>query len=247
MADIIEAAKYSDTEIAQMFSDYVTRMEDMERHTGAAVKEADAFDTYCESEFPRNVRAQNNLYERMMNTAVEYEEGGFISGFKTAMALLSGQEELLPSPTQISKSAVENSQPVAVNASQNGNKAKDTPEGFRKNPPPEANFIEDNDHITSVQISEMFGTSNLKVVRRIEKQILPYYDDNVKSHFIRVEGYNIQHKKCTFYRLDSTACLLYMKEMEPKKSKFVNIAGGYAKMQELMEKMFPAEKLALPA
>ena len=60
--DGLMAKKLSDTEIAQMFADYVTRMEDRERHTGAAVKEADAFDTFLESEFPRNIRLQTNLY-----------------------------------------------------------------------------------------------------------------------------------------------------------------------------------------
>ena len=68
------ANRYSDTEIAQMFSDYVTRMEDRPRHTGAAIKEADAFNLFCESEFPMNVRLQTQLFERMMNTAIEYEE-----------------------------------------------------------------------------------------------------------------------------------------------------------------------------
>jgi len=94
--------KYSDTEIAQMFSDYVTRMQDKPRHTGAALKESDAFDTFCESEFPRNRRLQVNLFERMMNCAVEYEESGFIAGFKTAMALKSGQEEVFSEPSNIS-------------------------------------------------------------------------------------------------------------------------------------------------
>lgn len=244
-AEKIDITKLNDTEIAQMFSDYVGRMEDRERHTEAACKEVDAFDLCCASEFPNNVRVQNLMYDKMMNTAIEFEESGFIAGFKTAMALLSGQEEFLPAPTNIPLPEPKKSQQEAVNAPQK--EVKTSMDDFLKNPPPEANFIEDKEHITSVQIADMFGTTNLKVVRRIENQILPYYSDEIKSHFTRVEGYNIQHKKCTFYRLDSTACLLYMKEMEPKKSKFVSIAGGYAKMQELMEKMFPAEKLALPA
>ncbi len=96
MGKIWTADRYSDTEIAQMFSDYVTRMEDRPRHTGAALKEADAFETYCESEFPRNVRLQVQLFNRMMDTAVEYEESGFIAGFKTAMALMSGDDGFLP-------------------------------------------------------------------------------------------------------------------------------------------------------
>lgn len=256
---------YSDTEIAQMFSDYVARMQDKPRHTKAAIKEADAFDTFCGSEFPRNVRLQNGLFERMMNAAVEYEESGFIAGFKTAMALLSGNDGLLPVPsgcrenagkdqeqalppsTYISITEPETRQHEATNDSKEGDKADNTPVGFRKNPPDDANFKEDSDHINTVQIAEMFGTTNFKVVRRIEKLILPYLDERTKAHFIRVEGFNIQHKKCTFYKMDSTACQLYLKELEAKKGTYVNIAGGYAKLKELMERMFPAEKLALPA
>lgn len=262
--------RYSDSEISQMFSDYVTRMEDKPRHTKAAIKEVDAFDTYCESEFPRNVRVQNGLYERMMNAAVEYEESGFIAGFKTAMALMSGNDELLPTPvephgeaekaqeqtisSQInnSSSKEEKSQHEAVTASKTAGTAAQEPTAdesasFRKNPPNVANFAEDNDHVNTVQIAEMFGTTNFKVVRRIETKILPFCDEKIKEHFIRVEGYNIQHKRCTFYRLDSVACRLYLDELEPKKRTYINIAGGVAKMQELMQKLFPTERLALPA
>ena len=88
----IDIDKLSDAEIAQLFSDYVTRMEDMERHTKAACKEVDAFDLCCVSEFPRNIRLQNLMYDKMMNCAVEFEESGFIAGFRTAVALLNGQE-----------------------------------------------------------------------------------------------------------------------------------------------------------
>ena len=226
--DGLMAKKLSDTEIAQMFADYVTRMKDRERHTGAAVKEADAFDTFLESEFPRNIRLQTNLYNRMMNTAVEYEESGFIAGFKTAMALLSGQEELLPAPTQITTPKAETSKPIYA-------------------PAINSNFIEEDGVINTKQIADMFETTNFKVVRRIEKQILPYLDEGTRKYFVKVEGHNIQHKPTVFYKLNKTACSLYLKEMEPKRKNFVNIAGGYAKLQELMRKVFPTEKVPLPA
>ena len=50
---------FSDTELAQMFSDYVNRMQGEERHTAAACKEVDAFDTCCQSEFPNNAKLQS--------------------------------------------------------------------------------------------------------------------------------------------------------------------------------------------
>lgn len=222
----IDTSKLSNTEIAQMFSDYVNRMQDTERHTEAACKEADAFDLCCSSEFPNNVRLQNLMWEKMMNVAVEFEESGFIAGFKTAMAFLSGQEEYLFQPTQISTLEEEKSLHKAVNEPQEEVIMVDT-----------AN----KDCITTKQIAEMFETTNFKVVRRIEKQILPHLDAESKKYFDKVVGKNIQHKPITFYRLNKAACQLYLKEIEPKRKNFINIAGGYAKLQELMEMVFPAE------
>ena len=89
MAAMMDYTRLSDAEIAQMFSDYVGRMQDKERHTRSACKEVDNFDTCCASEFPNNVRLQNLMYEKMMDAAVEFEESGFIAGFKTAVAIIS--------------------------------------------------------------------------------------------------------------------------------------------------------------
>ena len=239
-------SKMSDTEIAQMFSDYVARMQDKERHTRAACKEADAFDTCCASEFPNNVRLQNLMYNRMMDVAVEFEESGFIAGFKTAAALLFGQEQDFDQSTQISTPKRKQRQHKAVNDSQKENMAEDPAIKFKKDPSQRATFAEDSDYINTVQIAKMFSTSNAKVVNRIEQNIIPYYSEDIGKHFLKVDGYNIQHKKVVFYKLDATGCMLYMKAMETSK-KFVNVAGGCAKMQELMEKMFPAEKLMRPA
>lgn len=55
------------------------------------------------------------MYDKMMDVAIEFEESGFIAGFKTAMALLSGQEELLPVPTNIPSPEPAKSQQEAVN------------------------------------------------------------------------------------------------------------------------------------
>lgn len=227
--DGLMAKKLSDTEIAQMFADYVTRMEDRERHTGAAVKEADAFDTFLESEFPRNIRLQTNLYDRMMNTAVEYEESGFIAGFKTAMALLSGQEELLPAPTQITTPKAETSQQEAVT------KTKEEPMAME-------NFI------TTIQIAELFGQRNDKVCARIEKRILPFLDNTSKAMFEKKCGRTkAYYKPAEYYKMNQAACKMYLDVVEPGKAKFINIAGGYAKLQELMQNVFPAEEVPFPA
>ena len=77
-----------DAAIAELFCEYVKSMEDKPRHTTAAETEADMYDRFCVGAFPDNVKLQSELYDKMMNVAVEFEESGFIAGFKTAMKLL---------------------------------------------------------------------------------------------------------------------------------------------------------------
>ena len=93
----------------------------------------------------------------------------------------------------------------------------------------------------------MFETTNFKVVKRIENQIFPYLDEESKKYFQKVDGVNVQHKPVTFYKMNKAACQIYLKALETKKKNFINIAGGYAKLQELMEKVFPAEKIMILA
>lgn len=99
--------------------------------------------------------------------------------------------------------------------------------------------------ITTKQIAELFSTSNFKVVRRIDERIMPYLDSETRKNFQLVRGFNSQHKKTTFYRLNRTACELYLEEIS-KYKKLVNIAGGCGAMQELVAKVFPADARSLP-
>lgn len=224
------AKDVTDDMISEMFRNYVASTEDKERHTEMACKEVDAYDRFCEEVFPGNARMQSESYDKMMNAAVEFEESGFIAGARWMLMLIQGKElHIEPLPT-IPPLDAEQSQQEAVNASKEDAMLVDT-----------AN----TDCITTKQIAEMFETTNFKVVRRIEKQILPYLDTESKKYFDKVEGRNVQHKPITFYRLNKAACQLYLKEIEPKRKNFINIAGGYAKLQELMELVFPAEVRAV--
>lgn len=226
MADMTELKLLDNAAIARLFCDYVTKMEDKPRHTVKADLEVGIFDQFCAGAFPHNTRLQNGLYDKMMNVAVEYEESGFVAGFRYAVALLSSQEQTLSEAEQIPTHEAEQTVQEAVKGSQN-----------------ELQMIDSigNDCITTKQIAEMFETTNFKVVSRIEQQILPYLDQESKKFFCKVEGVNVQHKPVTFYKLNRAACQLYLKAMEPKRKKFINIAGGYAKLQELMETVFPSD------
>lgn len=220
-----------DAIIAKMFSDYVMSMEDMPRHTEQANAEVDAYDQFCIRAVGQDVERYNEMYDKMMNVAIEFEESGFIAGFKYAMML--------------QKDHIEENDIEILNTSSNS--MESAQEAITK-PKEYAKIGEFNENcITTKQIAEMFETTNFKVVRRIERQIFPFLDQETQSFFTMVEAYNVQHKPLKMYKLNKSACNLYLKEMESKKKNYINIAGGYAKLQELMEKVFPTESIMVTA
>ena len=84
---------FTEDMIQGMFRDYVDSMVDKERHTKVACEEVANFDTYCRETFPSNITMQRELYDRMMDVAVEFEESGFIAGFKWALSLAKGTDQ----------------------------------------------------------------------------------------------------------------------------------------------------------
>lgn len=74
--------------ISKMFCRYIEEMEDKERHTDAACQAVDAFTLCCEELFPGNSTIQSIMYDKMMDCAVEFEESGFIAGFKSAISVM---------------------------------------------------------------------------------------------------------------------------------------------------------------
>jgi len=56
--------------------------------------------------------------------------------------------------------------------------------------------------ITSKQIAEMFESTNAKVVRRIDRMIVPMIDSDSRNGFEKYNGVNVQNKPITFYRLN---------------------------------------------
>lgn len=217
--------------IAKMFSEYVTSMEDKPRHTEQANAEVDAYDQFCIKKVGGDTERYNEMFDKMMNVAVEFEESGFIAGFKYAMML--------------QEAYIEENNNQALNTSSNCMKLE---QEVTTKPKEHAKSSDNNEScITTKQIAEMFETTNFKVVRRIEKQIFPFLDQETMEFFSEVEAYNVQHKPLKIYKLNRSACNLYLKEMESKRKNYINIAGGYAKLQELMEKVFPAESIMVTA
>ena len=86
--EIITAENLTDEQIKVMFSDYVTSHESEERHTDSACDEAESFGRYCEDTFQGEARLQNDVYDKMMDVAVSFEESGFVAGVKWALDLI---------------------------------------------------------------------------------------------------------------------------------------------------------------
>lgn len=213
--------------IIRMFTNYVEGFDSRPRHSKAADIEVGAFDSYVSGACPGNLKLQDGLCRRMMNVAVEYEQCGFVAGVRYAFQLIRNQAgdaaEAMPgnaAPGEAAGRAVP------------GNDAAEWRE-------PEAASWS----ITSKQIAEMFETSHYKVVLRIETRILPELDAQSRLNFRKEVGQTPQRKKYVYYRLNRAACDAYMKEMDLYK-KYVKVAGGLAKMGELVQAVFPKEKQA---
>ena len=85
--EMITADILTEEQIKEMFSEYVEGCEGEERHTDSACDEAQAFAWYCEDTFQGDARLQNEVYDKMMDVAVSFEESGFIAGVKWVFKL----------------------------------------------------------------------------------------------------------------------------------------------------------------
>lgn len=236
--------RMNSTEIVQMFKDYVARMEDSPRHTKAAERAALEFDRFLESEFPRNVRLQEQLFDRMMNTAVEYEESGFIAGFQTAAALLFGGDELLPRPAAReasdeaqekgmeqasgddptkSPSKPEQRQHGAASCSQGACKKRESPEKY----------------IDTVQIGKMFGRTNWKMCRTINNSIIPFLSDDEKKNFVPCKIRDRFKKEQVIYKLTLEGCKKLIELCEtPAFMVYASFSSGLELLKKEMEKVW---------
>ena len=86
---VLETGKLNNEIISEMFCEYVSTMADNgERHTEKACAEVDKFDKFCERIFPNDTSKQTEVFDKMMEVAVEYEESGFIAGVKWVLAMM---------------------------------------------------------------------------------------------------------------------------------------------------------------
>nr|DAO80791.1 MAG TPA: hypothetical protein [Caudoviricetes sp.] len=89
----MNTVKFNDKAIRELFKQYVRSFEDKERHSEESVRRAEEFDDFCSSHINGSSITKFNVYVKMTDVAVEFEEDGFVAGFKTAMSLIFEQEQ----------------------------------------------------------------------------------------------------------------------------------------------------------
>ena len=261
---------YDVAAIQRMFRDYVGREDGKNRHTQEANYQIGLYSAFTAGAFQTNSRLQDDLYNRMMDCAVEFEESGFIAGFgigfRCALSLLYAPtstarpdltiippmgETMLHGPLQNPKDA----EPVSVNTG-NETAAHETaqkPAEVEKKPElkggematamPDVMKAVQIGSISSRDIAKMFDVTHRSIICRIENVIMPELDEDRRAFFRLDVETNRQHRKFKVYRLNKAACEIYLDEMETYK-KYINVSGGLVKMRELMKAVFPTKAAA---
>lgn len=207
----------TDEELAGYFKEYVESFQCRERHTKAACDDELEFDKLVSYFFPKELKPQVRLYNKMMDVAVEYEESGFMAGYRMCLKHLQEQE-----------------QPFEAEAT------NPPPEDAKRQTEAVTGSVDALDFISSKQIAEMFGTPNWKVVHRIDEYILPKVSAEEQGDFIKQTERNNQNKTTTVYRLGYNACMKYIDYMMNSK-KFHNVEVGIAKLIVEMKNRFQTE------
>jgi hypothetical protein len=207
----------TDEELESYFKQYVENFQCAERHTKAACDEVAKYDKLVEYFFPKEIKPQMKLYNKMMDVAVEFEESGFMAGYRLCLKHLQEQGEI---PTEEST----NPPPADIQRQEMENTSS----------------IDTNDFISTKEIGKMFGTPNWKIVRRIDEFILPKVPDDERGDFIKMEDENVQNRTTTVYWMGHNACKKYVDYMMNSK-KFHNVEVGIAKLiVEMQNKFQPA-------
>lgn len=201
-------------QLAEYFKEYVESCQCKERHTDAACNEVEQYDKLVAYFFPKELKPQVKLYDKMMDVAVEYEESGFMAGYRMCLKHLQEQEQSVGSE--------------ATNP---------TPEEIKPQVQVETGSVDALDFISSRQIGDMFSAPNGKVVRRIKNQILPYCTDEQRKEFSLTSERSRQNKYIEVYRLSKKACGIYLDHME-KWSGMLNVMNGISEMRKKMQEVF---------
>lgn len=204
----------TDDELVGYFKEYVESFQCKERHSQAACDEVAQYDKLVSYFFPKELKPQTKLYDKMMDVAVEFEESGFMAGYRMCLKHLQEQEQSLEAK--------------ATNS---------PPEEIKRQTRAVTGPVDALDFISSRQIADIFGTTNFKIVRRINEQILPYCTEDERREFTLSSEMNQQHRYLEVYHLSRDACIRYLDYIEGCR-KYTNIAEGIDKFREMIRSAF---------
>lgn len=204
----------TDEQLAEYFKEYVDSCQCKERHTEAACGEVEQYDKMVAYFFPKELKPQNRLYNKMMDVAVEYEESGFMAGYRMCLKHLQRQEQ----QAQI-------------------NTTNSIPEEPKKQEKADTGSEDVLDYISSRQMAKMFSTSNFKVVRRIKNQILPYCSEKDRKGFELASERSKQNRYMEVCHLSKRACEIYLEHMEGW-SRYTCVVAGISDFKKKMQEVF---------
>ena len=260
MATASTMVGYNVGAIQKMFHDYVEETGGKPRHTQEANYEVSLYRQFIEGAFPSNSTIQDGLFDRMMSCAVEFEESGFIAGFRegfqyafqffrmpespirlvTIPGLPKGETSKTETPPETGSQAAarktgKEAPPAKAPATESGSAKDDDCPDYMKE------AMARNPHsISTKDIANMFEVTHASVVKRIETLILPKLDDQSRKFFHLNVEITPQNRRYRVYYLNKAACDIYMRQMDTSQ-KFINIASGLVKMREMVKKVFPVD------
>lgn len=200
----------SNEQILLLYDDYVSHNE--HRDTKRSCQEVDLFTAFCDGAFRRNYQVKNELYNRMMECCVSYEQMGFVAGIQYATRIAT---------VGIPIEKEDGKQPQDSKESQDNKQTQDSP------------------FISTREISQIFHSENWKVVERIEKQVIPKCSKETKVGFVKCAEQNRSNKEVNVIRLDHAASIAYLQYLENRPyRKQTNVNGRIANFRKLIQERF---------
>lgn len=211
--------RITDQQIQKMFCQYVQSRINEERHSAPAVNEVNAYDSFLEEKFDRPLQIE--LYEKMMNVAVEFEESGFVAGFRWCMDLTAQYN------SYTDKADGERRDSSGRKMRLKGKEKIDKKDRGIEGP-----------HISSRQVGAFFGKANCLVCERIENKIWKQCTEEEMKHFVKAEEYTKSNRIITVYHMDEVAAGAYLRYMREYGNHNCKTKEGIRKMEECVKQTF---------
>lgn len=233
------ALRFNDQAIQQTFFRYVESFEDRERHSEEAVRCMEAFDDFCSKHIIGDAMDKIKAYTMMTDAMVEFEEGGFIAGFKTAIGILLSEEWQGEAPQQEPRPPKALEHVLNRQAQNNTMKEEKTMLGAANVP---QDVPEPDKYIDTTQIAKFLGRTNWKTVRTINRSLLPFLTESEKKGFVPAKIRDSHKKEQIIYKLTLDGCKKFLELCEKGQWRnYANFQAGAELLKQEMEKVWCGE------